>query len=100
MIGQAYNSENVVWWEIDESQIPGGTEAGSLSVSSDDVGEKGDCLAVGQVEAPPVVFTPRRRGLGDVDRADLRLHASECVSSPDGSCIWTALPHPMPPPAG
>ena len=89
MIGQAYDEQNV-WWELDKEQIPGGKEADSLWVSSDDVGEKGDCLAVVRVEAPPVVIGHRRRrpapgGCGSCDTCG---HPGECVTSPDGACLW------------
>lgn len=92
VIGKAYDSENVVWWEIDKSQIPGGTEADTLWVNSDDVGEKGDCLAVGQVEAPPVIIgsTPVPPGTwgpcGSCTTCGYT--TSECVTSPTGECLW------------
>ncbi len=90
VIGQAYDSENVVWWEIDESQIPGGTEAGSLWVNSDDVGEKGDCLAVVRVEAPPIVMTsatPVRPAPGDrADRVSAVTPANASPRPPANVC--------------
>jgi hypothetical protein len=93
VIGQAYDDEQVVWWEIDKSQIPGGDTASSLWVSSEDVLEKGDCPAVVRVEAPPIipgappppVSTPGTWGpCGSCECG----HPGECVLSPDGQCLW------------
>jgi WD40 repeat protein len=94
VIGQAYDDQQVVWWEIDKTQIPGGEAANSLWVNSDDVIEKGDCMAVVRVEAPPIipgapppppVSTPGTWGpCGSCECG----HPGECVLSPDGQCLW------------
>jgi WD40 repeat protein len=100
VIGQAYDENNVVWWEIDKNQIPGGKDAESLWVNSDDVGEKGDCLAVGRVEAPPVIFgapTPLPPGTWGACGSCECGHPGECVTSPTGECLWDpATCHPGP----
>jgi hypothetical protein len=102
VIGQAYDSNNVVWWEIDKSQIPGGEDANSLWVNSEDVDEKGDCLAVGRVEAPPVIAPPPPPSTqpppepttppgtwGPCGSCDTCGHpATECVLAPDNTCLW------------
>jgi WD40 repeat protein len=90
VIGQAYDENNVVWWEIDKNQIPGGKDAESLWVNSDDVGEKGDCLAVGRVEAPPIIIasTPVPPGTWGACGSCECGHPGECVTSPTGECLW------------
>ena len=97
VIGQAYDENNVVWWEIDKNQIPGGQDADSLWVNSDDVGEKGDCLAVGRVEAPPIIIgsTPVPPGTWGACGSCECGHPGECVTSPTGECLWDpATCHP------
>jgi Tol biopolymer transport system component len=102
VIGQAYDDQNVVWWEIDKNQIPGGKEAESLWVNSDDVGEKGDCLAVGRIEAPPIIIasTPVPPGTWGPcgSCATCGYPASECVTSPTGECLWDPATCRRPPP--
>jgi Tol biopolymer transport system component len=103
VIGQAYDDEQVVWWEIDKSQIPGGETANSLWVNSDDVLEKGDCPAVVRVEAPPIipgapppVSTPPGTW-GPCGSCECG-HPGECVLAPDGQCLWDPATCGEPPP--
>ncbi len=101
VIGQAYDNEQVVWWEIDKDQFPGGETANSLWVSSEDVIEKGDCPLVMFVDAPPIVPgsepTPEKPPgtWGPCGSCDTCGHPDECVTSPDGQCLWDpATCHP------
>ena len=91
VIGQAYDETNTVWWQLDKEQIPDSQDAASLWVNSQDVIEKGDCLVVLRVDAPPVVIgqpTPPPgtwQGCGSCDTCG---HPGECVISPEGACLW------------
>ena len=100
VIGQAYDDEQVVWWQINKSQIPGGDQAVSLWVNSDDVLEKGDCPAVVRVEPPPIIpgAPPPETGIptpegtppgtwGPCGSCECG-HPGECVLAPDGQCFW------------
>jgi Tol biopolymer transport system component len=91
VVGQAYDDQNVVWWQLDKNQIGGSESANSLWVSSEDVGEKGDCLAVVRADAPPLVMAPPPNtgqwgGCGSCSTCGYP--ANECVTSPDGQCLW------------
>jgi hypothetical protein len=115
VIGQALDSEGKVWWELDKNQIPGGEMALSLWVAEEEVEEIGNCAGVPQAEVPPIIPggpppggpgqpgggpTPPP-GWGPCGSCDTCGHpASECVTSPDGQCLWDPKTCAPPPPGG
>lgn len=92
--GQALDGEGKVWWKLDKDQIPGGEMANTLWVAEEDVDEIGDCPGVPPADVPPLVpGTPpppqRTPGWGPCGSCDTCGHpASECVTAPDGQCVW------------
>jgi hypothetical protein len=104
VIGQAVGSDGNPWWEINKAQIPGGDAAASLWVAQGDVMTVGLCTQVPQAEVPPVIpgepGEPPPGGWGPCGSCDSCGHAaSECVTSPDGQCLWdpaTCLAGPPP----
>jgi hypothetical protein len=103
VIGQAVGSDGNLWWEINKAQIPGGDAAASLWVAPSDVTTVGNCTQVPQAEIPPVI--PEEpggpsQGWGPCGSCDSCGHpASECVTSPEGLCLWdpaTCLGGPPP----
>ncbi|HVO72373.1 MAG TPA: hypothetical protein VMT24_20130 [Aggregatilineaceae bacterium] len=104
VVGQAVGSDGNPWWEINKAQIPGGDAAISLWVAQSDVTTVGNCTQIPQVEVPPVIPEeeggPPPGGWGPCGSCDSCGHAaSECVTSPDGQCLWdpaTCLGGPPP----
>ncbi len=95
VVGQAIGTDGNPWWEIDKSQIPGGIMALSLWVAQSDVATVGLCTQVPQVEIPPVIPDDEEPGEGPgggwgaCGSCDTCGHpANECVTSPDGACLW------------
>jgi hypothetical protein len=94
VIGQAIGSDGNLWWEIDRSQIPGGGGAESLWVAQSDAVTSGDCTQVPETDIPDVVIPddpdePPPGGWGPCGSCDTCGHpASECVTSPEGVCLW------------
>lgn len=97
VIGQAVGSDGALWWEVDRSQIPGGGAALSLWVAQSDVATVGDCSQVPQTDVPEVVIPdepgepeePPPGGWLPCGSCDTCGHpANECVTSPEGLCLW------------
>ena len=94
--GQALDNEGNIWYEVDKNQIPGGEMANSLWVKAADIMTIGDCGATPRVEAPPIIpgDTPPdgeptpSTGYGPCGSCDTCGHPGECVTAPDGTCLW------------
>jgi len=102
VIGQA-TEDGIAWWQIDKSVIPGGDMVISLWVQQSDVVTVGDCSNVPPGDVPPII--PE----GDIPpggwlpcgSCDTCGHpASECVTSPEGACLWDPATCAPPPPGG
>ncbi len=95
VIGQALDEQGKTWWQLDKDEIPGSEFAASLWVAEEEVDEIGNCLSVPPGEIPPIIpgLPPPARvtpgGWGPCGSCDTcGGPASECVTSPDGTCLW------------
>ncbi|GEM_PF-1257223 len=90
VIGQAQDDKGAVWWELDKSEFDGGEMVNSLWVKADDVRSVGSCAMVSISTPPPLIPYPTPPGswlpCGSCDSCGHP--ASECVTSPDGECLW------------
>lgn len=103
VIGQAPDSEGNPWWEIDKTQIPGHEGVNGLWVAQADVTATGGCDQVQNSEAPPIIPDTQPQpsggwqGCGSCTTCG---HPSECVTSPEGECLWDPGTCAAPPPSG
>ncbi len=92
VIGFAYDAAGNRWWQIDRTAIPGGEAALSLWVLDSEVEEIGECGQVPPGDVPPVVPVEPEvppGAWGPCGSCDTCGHpASECVTSPEGACLW------------
>jgi len=94
VIQQVTDAGGTVWYEIDKSQIAGTGAVESLWVSADVVQVSGDCAGVPVGTPPPPVTyqrpTPPPPGQwgGCGTCATCGHPANECVTAPDGACLW------------
>lgn len=98
VIGQATDGAGNLWWQIDKTLIPGHEVVLSLWVLSTEVEAVGDCTQVPPGDVPPVVPVepgePQEPQVppgtwGPCGSCDTCGHpASECVTSPEGACLW------------
>lgn len=92
VIGYAIDAEGNVWWQLDKTQFPGHEVVTSLWVAEADVNEVGDCDDVPQGDVPPVVPDDGAPGpgggWGPCGSCDTCGHPGECVTSPEGECLW------------
>ncbi|MCZ7541519.1 MAG: hypothetical protein M5U29_16725 [Anaerolineae bacterium] len=113
VIGFAYDAAGNRWWQLDRAAIPGGEAALSLWVLDSEVEEIGDCDNVPQGEVPPDIpaepWEPEEpQEPGEPGEPGQWLPcgscntcghpASECVTSPEGLCLWdpaTCAPAPQ-----
>ena len=101
VIGQAFDEAGNLWWQIDKSFIPGGEMALSLWVLASEVETVGDCTQVPPGEVPPEIPAepwqpgePQEPGgppgqwlpCGSCNTCGHP--ANECVTSPEGACLW------------
>ncbi len=94
VIGYAYDAAGNLWWQIDRSAIPGGEMALSLWVLASEVEALGNCDQVPPGEVPvPEPGQPEQPGgpgqwlpCGSCDTCGHP--ANECVTSPEGQCLW------------
>jgi len=90
--GMAHAEDDSLWWQIDKTQIPGHEAVTSLWVAASDVTTLGICTQVPEVEIPPVVPDGEEPGepggWGPCGSCDTCGHPSECVTSPEGLCLW------------
>lgn len=106
--GQAVDDDDNLWWQIDKTQVPGHEAVISLWVAASDVTEIGNCTDIAEAEQPPIIPDD---GGGDVPGVWLPCGscntcghpANECVTAPDGSCLWDPTtcaqqPEPQPDP--
>jgi len=108
VIGQALDDKDVIWWSLQVDQITTSPGITSLWVASTDVLGKGGCGAVPPVEPPPYIpgqpdNPPPPGTWGPCGSCDTCGHPGECVTSPEGLCLWdpsTCHQPPPPPPPG
>lgn len=97
VIGYAYDAAGNLWWQIDRASVPGGEMALSLWVLGSDVEALGNCDQVPPGEVPvPEPGQPGQPGqpggpgqwlpCGSCDTCGHP--ANECVTSPEGQCLW------------
>lgn len=89
--GQALDDDGNVWYQIDKKNIPGSEMVNSLWVPAADVLFIGSCANVEFAEAPPVIPAPQptQPGTwGPCGSCDTCGHPGECVTSPEGMCLW------------
>lgn len=106
VIGQARDDQGKTWWQLDKDEVPDSEFAASLWVAEEEVDEIGNCSAVPQGEIPPII--PDLPGGGPTPPpgwgpcgscSTCGGPASECVTSPDGACLWDPATC-APPPGG
>lgn len=102
VIGQALDDEGNRWWQIDKSVIPGSDAVISLWVAESDVIPVGDCSQVPEGDIPPLIPGDQWEPPGmwlPCGSCDTCGHpANECVTSPEGLCLWdpaTCAPPPL-----
>jgi len=92
VIGQATDSQGNGWWEIDKTQVPGHEQVNSLWVAQRDVLASEGCSQVAIATPPPLIpgSTPpppgQWQGCGSCQTCGYP--ADQCVTSPDGQCLW------------
>ena len=89
--GQATDDAGNLWWQIDKTQIPGHEAVISLWVAASDVAASGNCEDVPPAEPStliPGVEQPEPGGWGACGSCDTCEHPGECVTSPEGACLW------------
>ncbi|MBL8132905.1 MAG: hypothetical protein JNL42_13680 [Anaerolineae bacterium] len=89
--GQAIGEDGNPWWQIDKTQFAGHEGVISLWVAQADVAEVGDCSQVPQTDIPGVIPIPDDQPGGwlPCGSCDSCGHpANECVTSPEGLCLW------------
>ena len=89
--GQATDDAGNLWWQIDKTQIPGHEAVTSLWVAASDVAASGNCENVPPAEPStliPGVEQPEPGGWGPCGSCDTCEHPGECVTSPEGACLW------------
>jgi hypothetical protein len=55
VLGKATDKSGGIWWKLDKETVAPGKSAAEAWVSADDVDSSGDCEAVVDVNAPPVI---------------------------------------------
>lgn len=103
VVGQALDDAGNPWWQVDKAQFPGSEDVISLWVMQSDVSTLGVCTDVPPVEPPPVIpgddNPPGTWGpCGSCDTCGFP--ASECVTSPEGECLWDPATCRNAPPPG
>jgi hypothetical protein len=92
VIGQATDSAGQPWWQLDKTQFPGHEAVISLWVYQASVTTVGDCSDVPPGDVPDLIIpvTPDLPGgwlpCGSCDTCGHP--ANECVTAPDGACLW------------
>jgi hypothetical protein len=99
VIGQAVDGGGMAWWELDKTQFTGHETVDRLWVAQSVVVPVGDCSQVPVTEIPQAVIPwpqdepppdepPPGQWLpcGSCDTCGQP--ANECVTSPDGQCLW------------
>lgn len=103
VIGQVLDEAGNLWWQIDKTLIPGHEAVVSLWVLATDVTAIGDCDQVPPGDAPPLIpWEPEEPPPGQwlpCGSCDTCGHpAAECVTSPEGECLWDPATCALPPP--
>ncbi len=92
VIGQALDGDSNLWWQIDKTLIPGHEMVLSLWVAASDVTAIGNCGSVPPGDVPPLIPVEPEQPTGQwlpCGSCDTCGHpASECVTSPEGVCLW------------
>lgn len=80
------------WWKLNNEQIRGGASANSLWVNQADVPTRGACDFVRETDPSPVLvrqIVPVQSGWGSCgDCSTCGGPTSQCVTSPEGLCLW------------
>lgn len=91
--GQAYDAAGNLWWQIDTSLFAGHEAVASLWVLASEVLALGNCNVVPPAVPPPVIPAEPQPGApgqwlpcGSCDTCGHP--ANECVTSPEGQCLW------------
>lgn len=97
VIGQAMGG-GLAWWELDKTQFPGHEAVDRLWVAQSVVVPVGDCSQIPVTEIPQAIPWPQDEPPPDepppgqwlpCGSCDTCGHpASECVTSPEGLCLW------------
>lgn len=107
VIGFANDAAGNRWWQIDKTVIPGHEAVIALWVLAEDVEESGNCQQVPPGDNPPPVVPgepeepeiPPPGGWLPCGSCDTCGHpANECVTSPEGLCLWDPATCVAPPP--
>ncbi len=103
VIGFAESEDGSLWWQLDKTQFAGHEGVISLWVAQADVIPVGDCSQIPEGDIPPVIPDPDDGGdipggwlpCGSCDTCGHP--ASECVTSPEGLCLWDPATCSSPP---
>jgi hypothetical protein len=102
VLGQANADDGSPWWKIDHTQVGASAGITSLWVAQADVIAPEECLAP-IAEVPPIISyptpvpTPGTWGpCGSCDTCGYP--QSECITTPDGDCVWDYSCRPQIPP--
>ncbi|MBI5960453.1 MAG: hypothetical protein HY866_17055 [Chloroflexi bacterium] len=100
--GQALDPDGNVWWQLDKTQFAGHEGVISLWVAASDVVEEGNCTNIPEAEIPPIVPDEPEQpgGWGACGSCDTCGHPGECVTSPEGQCLWDPATCAGQPPPG
>ncbi|MCD4686904.1 MAG: hypothetical protein K8S97_13315 [Anaerolineae bacterium] len=109
VISQFTDASGELWYELDKTQIAGHAAVNALWVPASEVEEIGDCPALVQGTPPPVIPPPGDpgddddgdddddwEGCGSCDTCGHPTH--ECITTPDGECVWDPRTCAEPPP--
>ncbi len=91
VLGVANDSGSAPWWQVDKTRFAGHDMVISLWVAASEVEEIGECDNVPPGEVPPVIPEDPGHpgGWQPCGSCDTCGHpASECVTSPEGACLW------------
>jgi hypothetical protein len=94
-ISQTHAADGSLWWEIDRTLIDNGHTANSLWVSQDAVLAARRCRRLPTIDAPPLIAGQSNNNTSTGQWgfcgscSSCGPHpTSECVTSPDGVCLW------------
>jgi hypothetical protein len=91
-LGMALDGGGARWWQLDKTMLPGHEMVISLWTADADVTEIGSCENVPPGDVPPLIPWEPDQPQGQwlpCGSCDTCGHpASECVTSPEGECLW------------
>lgn len=103
ILTQFMEADGTLWYELDKTQIAGHEAVNALWVRASDVDVAGTCGALAQGTPPPLIpgggNTPGDGGWQSCGSCNTCGHpANECVTAPDGQCLWDPNTCGGPPP--